>query len=232
GSSVAVYGGLPSGPFREDVGLPVPSPTQVSAFKKGMEMHAHFYAGQNKLDVVALRIGGIYGPLYYSMHNPVSRICHAAARNAEPDFADRPDGKIFEDDQADWTYVKDVARGIQMVHMAERLNHRVYNVASGRASSNKDVVEAARKAAPGARGQGAVEGRMFSREGAAVVLGDVLDDEGKKVALEITANGGKATYVHLNVTSEADWRAAVATAVQAYGKLTVLVNNAGILFRK
>ena len=84
----------------------------------------------------------------------------------------------------------------------------------------------------GARGQGAVEGRMFSREGAAVVLGDVLDDEGKKVALEITANGGKATYVHLNVTSEADWHAAVATAVQAYGKLTVLVNNAGILFRK
>src|SRR2546430_3035230 len=84
----------------------------------------------------------------------------------------------------------------------------------------------------GARGQGAVEGRMFSREGAAVVLGDVLDDEGKKVALEITANGGKATYVHLNVTREADWRAAVATAVQAYGKLTVLVNNAGILFRK
>src|SRR5881296_3419115 len=83
----------------------------------------------------------------------------------------------------------------------------------------------------GARGQGAVEGRMFSREGAAVVLGDVLDDEGKKVALEITANGGKATYVHLNVTSEADWRAAVATAVQAYGKLDVLVNNAGILFR-
>ena len=159
GSSVAVYGGLPSGPFREDVGLPVPSPTQVSAFKKGMEMHAHFYAGQNKLDVVALRIGSIYGPLYYSMHNPVSRICHAAARNAEPDFADRPDGKIFEDDQADWTYVKDVARGIQMVHMAERLNHRVYNVASGRASSNKDVVEAARKAAPGARGSVLKPGR-------------------------------------------------------------------------
>ena len=159
GSSVAVYGGLPSGPFREDVGLPVPSPTQVSAFKKGMEMHAHFYAGQNKLDVVALRIGSIYGPLYYSMHNAVSRICHAAARNAEPDFADRPDGKIFEDDQADWTYVKDVARGIQMVHMAERLNHRVYNVASGRASSNKDVDEAARKAAPGARGSVLKPGR-------------------------------------------------------------------------
>jgi NAD(P)-dependent dehydrogenase (short-subunit alcohol dehydrogenase family) len=83
----------------------------------------------------------------------------------------------------------------------------------------------------GARGQGATEGRMFVREGAAVVLGDVLDDEGKKVEAEIRANGGKATYVHLDVTRGADWRAAVATAEQAYGKLNVLVNNAGILFR-
>jgi UDP-glucose 4-epimerase len=63
GSSVGVYNGLPAGPFREDVGLPVHSPTQVSAFKKGMEMHAHYYASQAKLDVVALRIGSIYGPL-------------------------------------------------------------------------------------------------------------------------------------------------------------------------
>ena len=83
----------------------------------------------------------------------------------------------------------------------------------------------------GARGQGAVEGRMFVAEGAAVVLGDVLDDQGKKVEAEIRANGGKATYVHLDVTREHDWRVAVATAVQAYGKLNVLVNNAGILFR-
>jgi cyclopentanol dehydrogenase len=83
----------------------------------------------------------------------------------------------------------------------------------------------------GARGQGAVEARMFVREGAAVVFGDVLDTEGTKVEAEIRALGAKATYVHLDVTREADWRAAVATAVQAYGQLNVLVNNAGILFR-
>jgi len=151
GSSVGVYGGIPMGPYREDTPLPVMSTTQVSAFKKGMEMHAHFYAAQTKLDVVALRIGSIYGPLYYSMHNPISRMCHGAARNAEPDFGDRPDGKIFEDDQADWTYVKDVARGIQQVHTADKLAHRVYNLASGRASSNRDAFEAVRKAVPGAR---------------------------------------------------------------------------------
>jgi UDP-glucose 4-epimerase len=151
GSSVGVYNGMPNGPFREDVGLPVHSPTQVSAFKKGMEMHAHYYAAQTKLDVVALRIGSIYGPRYYSMHNPISRLCHAAVKNVDPDFRDRPDGKIFEDDEADWTSVTDVARGIQLLHTAPRLSHRVYNVASGRASSNRDVVEAVRKAVPGAQ---------------------------------------------------------------------------------
>jgi cyclopentanol dehydrogenase len=83
----------------------------------------------------------------------------------------------------------------------------------------------------GAKGQGAVEGKMFAREGAKVVLGDILDEAGKKVEAEIRAAGGAATYAHLDVTREADWRAAVATAVQAYGKLTVLVNNAGILLR-
>jgi cyclopentanol dehydrogenase len=83
----------------------------------------------------------------------------------------------------------------------------------------------------GARGQGAAEGRLFVREGAAVVLGDVLDDEGKKVEAEIRANGGRATYVHLDVTRESDWQAAVATAVKAYGKLDILVNNAGVLLR-
>src|SRR5437773_9919103 len=83
----------------------------------------------------------------------------------------------------------------------------------------------------GARGQGAAETQLFVREGAAVVFGDVLDDEGKKVETAIRASGGQATYVHLNVTQELDWRAAVATAVQTYGKLDVLGNNAGILLR-
>jgi NAD(P)-dependent dehydrogenase (short-subunit alcohol dehydrogenase family) len=83
----------------------------------------------------------------------------------------------------------------------------------------------------GARGQGAAETRLFVREGAAVVFGDILDDEGKKVEAAVRASGGKATYVHLNVTREPDWRAAVATAAETYGKLDVLVNNAGILLR-
>lgn len=76
-----------------------------------------------------------------------------------------------------------------------------------------------------ARGQGEAEARLFAAEGARVVLGDVLDDDGEKVAADI---GDPAVYRHLDVTSEDDWAAAVATAVDDLGGLHVLVSNAGI----
>ena len=83
----------------------------------------------------------------------------------------------------------------------------------------------------GARGQGAVEARLFASEGAKVVIGDILDDLGRQVEAEIAEAGGDITYVHLDVTSEADWEDAVRTAVESYGKLDILINNAGILIR-
>ena len=84
----------------------------------------------------------------------------------------------------------------------------------------------------GARGQGAVEARMFAEEGASVVIGDILDDQGKQTEAELQELGYNVTYVHLDVTSESDWEAAVQSAVDTYGKLDVLLNNAGILIRK
>jgi 3alpha(or 20beta)-hydroxysteroid dehydrogenase len=76
-----------------------------------------------------------------------------------------------------------------------------------------------------ARGMGAAEARLFAAEGAKVVLGDVLDGEGAAVAKAI---GAGAIYAHLDVTSEAGWAAAVAATVAAFGRLDVLINNAGI----
>jgi NAD(P)-dependent dehydrogenase (short-subunit alcohol dehydrogenase family) len=84
----------------------------------------------------------------------------------------------------------------------------------------------------GARGQGAAEAQLFAHEGAKVVFGDILDAQGRQVEADIRAAGGEATYVHLDVTNEASWRAAVDTAVSRYGALHVLVNNAGIYIRK
>lgn len=77
----------------------------------------------------------------------------------------------------------------------------------------------------GARGMGAAHAREIVAQGGAVVIGDVLDEEGIALAEEI---GTQARYIHLDVTSESDWAAAVALAVGAFGRLNVLVNNAGI----
>ena len=80
----------------------------------------------------------------------------------------------------------------------------------------------------GARGQGEVEAKLFAREGAKVVIGDILEDDGRRVEAEINELGGECVFVNLDVTQEADWERAVATTVARFGKLDVLVNNAGI----
>lgn len=77
-----------------------------------------------------------------------------------------------------------------------------------------------------ARGQGEAEARLFVEEGAKVMLADVLDGEGAVVAKEL---GSAAQYVHLDVTDEDQWKAAVELTTSAFGRLDVLVNNAGIL---
>jgi len=76
-----------------------------------------------------------------------------------------------------------------------------------------------------ARGQGAAEARLLAERGARVVLGDVLDEEGSAVADEL---GDGGVYCHLDVTSERDWAAAVAAALEGFGGLHILVSNAGI----
>jgi 3alpha(or 20beta)-hydroxysteroid dehydrogenase len=79
----------------------------------------------------------------------------------------------------------------------------------------------------GARGMGKSHARHFVAEGARVVLGDVLDDRGAAVAAGLGPDSCR--YVHHDVTSEADWATAVGTALDAFGRLDVLVNNAGVL---
>lgn len=78
----------------------------------------------------------------------------------------------------------------------------------------------------GARGMGASHARELVKEGARVVIGDVLEEEGKALAAEL---GDDVRFVKLDVTNEADWQAAVAEAESAFGPIGILVNNAGIL---
>ena len=79
-----------------------------------------------------------------------------------------------------------------------------------------------------ANGMGAAQAMIFVREGAKVIVADVLAEEGQSVADAIAAAGGEAYFAQLDVTQEEDWQEVVTTAVSRYGKLDILVNNAGI----
>lgn len=81
----------------------------------------------------------------------------------------------------------------------------------------------------GATGLGAAQVAGLVREGAQVLFGDILDSEGQKLEKDLRACGGEAAFVHLDVTNEEQWRSAIAGALSRYGKLDVLVNNAGIV---
>ncbi len=80
----------------------------------------------------------------------------------------------------------------------------------------------------GALGLGAASARMLAREGATVVLTDVKQMEGEAVAREIAESGGKALYLHHDVADEGAWESAIATTLDRFGRLDVLVNNAGV----
>ncbi|HEY7666863.1 MAG TPA: glucose 1-dehydrogenase [Actinomycetota bacterium] len=81
----------------------------------------------------------------------------------------------------------------------------------------------------GASGMGKVASRLFASEGARVVLTDVTDEPGEATAAEIRADGGDARYVHADVSKESDAEAMVAAAVDAFGGLDILYNNAGVM---
>jgi len=84
----------------------------------------------------------------------------------------------------------------------------------------------------GGSGIGAEISRSLAREGAKVAVADVADQNGERTANEIKQAGGDALFLHLDVTQEEQWKKAIAAVEQHYGKLNVLVNNAGISVRK
>ena len=80
----------------------------------------------------------------------------------------------------------------------------------------------------GASGMGAAEARLFAREGAVVIIADLTDDDGIALQNSIRDAGDEAEFVHSDVTSEADWEALITHVFDTYGRLDVLVNNAGL----
>ncbi len=145
-SSSTVYQNLKAGPYTEDMPLPIESANQIAAFKKASEVLLFNYADRTGLDVGAVRMRAVYGPMYYSMMNMPSRFAHAAVKGIEPNYG--PAGAPFEDDPNDYSNVKDVANIFAKVTVADKLPYRVYNVSAGKEASFKQLADAVKAVQP------------------------------------------------------------------------------------
>ena len=83
----------------------------------------------------------------------------------------------------------------------------------------------------GAGGIGGASARLLAQEGAAVVIADLLAEDGRSLETQITEAGGRALFVRLDVTDEEDWDRAIKATLNSFGKLDVIVNNAGVSHR-
>ncbi|MEU9021489.1 NAD(P)-dependent oxidoreductase [Actinomadura sp. NPDC048394] len=150
-SSIGVYVGVDETPWREDAPLPAVAPHQIHAFKKTAELFTALAGDSAGFETVSLRIGTIWGPLGLpdSPFFALPRLLSAAVRGEDPDLTP-PRPPAYADDVTDLCYVKDCGRAIALLMVAERLNHRVYNVSSGRPVRYGDAVAAINAAIPGA----------------------------------------------------------------------------------
>jgi UDP-glucose 4-epimerase len=150
-SSIAVYLGVDEVPLREDAPLPVVAAHQIPVFKKTAELFATLAGAGAGFDAVSLRIGTVWGPLGVpdNPFTPLPRLINAAVRGEDPDLTP-PRPSAHAGDATDLCYVKDCGRAIALLMLAERLNHTVYNVSSGRLVGYEEVVAAINAAIPGA----------------------------------------------------------------------------------
>lgn len=138
-SSLAVYLGLP-GPHSEDMPLPIESPLHIAAMKKAQEIVGNWHDRNGDMEVVAMRLGHIYGPRYVRMWNSLSRHLFGAMGRLRDDLPGL-DAQIY-DALSDYCHVDDCATGIALIATAPSLQHRVYNIGSGHAGTD-NVIRAA-----------------------------------------------------------------------------------------
>ncbi|MEU9126346.1 NAD(P)-dependent oxidoreductase [Streptomyces sp. NPDC048506] len=151
-STIGVYlGAGGDGPLREDAPLSMTAPVSIPTFKKVGEMLGGFLADTTGLDIVNYRISGTWGPLGHpDPFFAAPSLVHAAARGTAPDLTHLV-GPAFAEDGLDLTYAKDTGRAIALLQLADKLNHRTYNVGSGRATTNAQISQAIKTTVPDAR---------------------------------------------------------------------------------
>ncbi|MFI5844512.1 NAD-dependent epimerase/dehydratase family protein [Catenuloplanes sp. NPDC051500] len=151
-STIGVYlsSGLTEGALTEDMPLSMGAAHLIPTFKKAGELLGGYLADATGIEVVNYRISGTWGPRGHAdpfFAGPA--LVHAAARGVAPDLSGLA-ATPYAEDALDLCYVKDTGRAIALLHGAEKLRHATYNVASGRATSNAEIIAALRAVVPDA----------------------------------------------------------------------------------
>lgn len=153
-STIGVYDGGDEGALPESLRLPISAQHGISMAKKINEILLSQLGPATGIELYAARIGAIWGPLGRpaAPFFPTSQLIHAAAAGRELDLSTLPGGRLpYADDGIDLMYARECGRALALLQLADRLNHRVYNVASGRITTNGEIVEAISKALPESR---------------------------------------------------------------------------------
>jgi UDP-glucose 4-epimerase len=150
-STIGVYAGVATaGPLTEDLPLTLDAPHVIPAFKKIGELLNDYLAGATGREIVNYRIAAIWGPRNRpSPFAAAGHLVRAAVTGREPDLS-RLLTPPLASDAIDLCYVKDTGRALASLQLAPKLNHRTYNVGSGRATSNAEVLAAIRRVIPDA----------------------------------------------------------------------------------
>ncbi|MET0135499.1 MAG: NAD(P)-dependent oxidoreductase [Kibdelosporangium sp.] len=149
-STIGVYFGVTEhSPMREDMPLPMTSGHGIPAYKKIAELLTDHIDTMTDVEILNYRISGTWGPggRPASPFMAAPGLVHAAVNGTTPDLAE----PAYADDGLDMVYAKDCGRAIALLQVASRLKHRTYNVASGRATTNGEVLAAIKKVVPDAR---------------------------------------------------------------------------------
>ncbi|HTJ69006.1 MAG TPA: NAD(P)-dependent oxidoreductase [Actinospica sp.] len=153
-STIGVYDGGDEGGLLESIPLPISATQGIAMSKKINEILLSQLGPAAGIELFAARIGAIWGPLGRpaAPFFPTSQLIHAAAAGRDLDLSTLPGGRLPRaDDGLDLMYVRECGRALALLQLAERLDYRVYNVSSGRVTTNREIVEAISKVLPETR---------------------------------------------------------------------------------